>query len=148
MRVKAQLSTHLVNKISGTPSLVLANNCPDQLIVFPSEPCTNRGCAYAIKQNGYMNCTFVAAEAGEHTLDQIGEMMGITREGVRLIEKRGLRKLERALEEQEHVITALRQPNQSSGEDHVVPSRDVAELQNQGDSLRAVNGRKLEQRGG
>jgi len=46
-----------------------------------------------------MNCSFLAAEAGGHTLEAIGEMMGITREGVRLIQIRALKKLRVCLEE-------------------------------------------------
>lgn len=46
-----------------------------------------------------MNCSFVAAEAGGHTLEAIGEMMGITREGVRLIERRAKQKFRAAWDE-------------------------------------------------
>lgn len=46
-----------------------------------------------------MNCSFLAAEAGGHTLEAIGEMLGITREGVRLIQIRALEKLRAGLDE-------------------------------------------------
>ena len=147
MRVKAELNTHLVDLITGKPSLLLAEHCPDQRTVFPFTPCTNRGCAYAVRQKGYMHCSFVAAEAGENTLDQIGEMIGITREGVRLIELRGLRKLKQALREQEDAIASVCQPNPPPGESHIDTACDVAEREDQGDSLRVVHGRKLVQRG-
>ena len=100
MRIKKELDPEKVAEIVGETSHELADKCPDRLVVFPSHPCTNIGCEYAIKQPGYMNCTFVASEAGEHTLEAIGEMMGITREGVRVIEKRAMRKIRAALDQQ------------------------------------------------
>lgn len=48
-----------------------------------------------------MNCTFIAAEVGEHTLEAIGEMMKITREGVRVIEKRAMNKIRAALSQKD-----------------------------------------------
>ena len=147
MRIKKKLNTSLVDQISGTPSIELLDHCPDLLHLFPSSPCTNRGCTYAIRQKGYMNCTFVAAEAGEHTLDQIGKMMELTREGVRLIEKRGLRKIRLALDQLEQENAAVREPDISPGTDNLDTKGHVSERQNQGDSLRAINGRKLAQRG-
>lgn len=81
-------------------SLELTENCPDNRTVFPVTPCTNCGCRYTISQKEYMNCTFIAAESGDHTLEAIGQMLGITREGVRLIEIRAIKKLREAMGEQ------------------------------------------------
>jgi len=145
MRIKKQLNTNRVDQISGTPSIELLEHCPDMRNVFPSKPCTNRGCDYAIKQRGYMNCTFVAAQAGEHTLDQIGEMIGITREGVRLIEKRGLRKLEIALGLVRQDDATLCEPDASAGTNHVIATGDDAECSNKGNRVRALDDRKLAQ---
>ena len=38
-------------------------------------------------------CSFDVAAQGAHTLEEVGEHLGITREGVRQIEKRAFRKL-------------------------------------------------------
>ena len=100
MQVKKTPNEKLVMRLAGKSSLELADKCSDRLVVFPSNPCSNIGCEYSIQQPGYMNCTFVAAEAGgEHSLESIGEMMGITREGVRLIEVRAMKKLRLALDQ-------------------------------------------------
>ena len=100
MQVKKKLDARQVSRITGLTSRELTDKCPDRLVAFPSSPCTNISCEYAIKQPGYKNCTFVAAEAGgEHTLESVGEMMGISREGVRKIEARAMRKLRAALDQ-------------------------------------------------
>lgn len=144
MRTRTELNTHLVNQIAGKPSRLLAENCPDRRVVFPVAPCTNRACPYRIFEKGYMHCTFIAAEAGAHTLEQIGEMIGVTKEGVRLIEIRGLAKLRAAMKEQDHA--SVRQQNSPSGKNHELAARDVAERQNKSDSVRTIHGRKLGQR--
>lgn len=45
-----------------------------------------------------MNCSFLAAQASEHTLSEIGRMMGISRERVRQIESIAIKKLKVRLE--------------------------------------------------
>lgn len=98
MRVKHELDFEGVRLIAGKASMNLAKSCPDGRVTFPERPCTNLGCPYAIKQPGYMNCTYVGSETGnEHTLEAVGEMIGVTREGIRLIEKRALLKIRAAL---------------------------------------------------
>ena len=93
MRVKRNLNTRGGERIKGLTSLELADRCPDDRMVFPNSPCANCGCEYAIDESGYMNCTFVAAEVSDHTLEEIGWKMKISRERVRQIERGALDKL-------------------------------------------------------
>lgn len=146
MKVTKTLNTLRVDLIIGTVSRELAENCPDLRNTFPSDPCTNHGCPYIIREPEYMNCTFVASEAGEHTLDQVGRMIGVTREGARLIEKRGLMKVLLALEEREQdYADTLCEPDASTRSSYVDSEADVSEPQDENHSLRVVDGRKLAQ---
>lgn len=143
MRIKRDLNTRGVERIKGLTSLELAERCPDDRRVFPDSPCTNCGCEYAIGQPGYMNCTFVAAQVSEHTLEAIGEMMGITREGVRLIEIRALKKVRLAIELQEQTengTTTLREQTASSGPDYFEARNQSAKRKNEPDLIPAING--------
>ena len=132
MRVKRKLNTEGVTRLKGLTSMELADKCPDLRAVFPSTPCTNLGCEYAITQAGYMNCTFVAAEASDgHTLEAIGKMMGITREGVRLIEVRAMKKYRSVLEalhqtQDQHEEAALHQSALAAGGDSIDPDSEVS----------------------
>lgn len=146
MQVKKELDHQGVVRIQGQTSRELADKCPDRLVVFPSSPCTNIGCEYSIKQPGYMNCTFVAAEAGgEHTLESVGEMMGISREGVRKIEVRALRKFREALDQESNhearpPILQSRVPPGTNRIDTVGP---IFEYKDSGNQLSARDDREL-----
>lgn len=135
MKRKRKLDLAIVERRKGLTSKELAENCPDSRIVFPSKPCTNVGCEYAIKQTAYLNCTFVAAEAGEHTLEAIGEMMGLTREGVRVIELRALRKVREALHE-----AALHESCVATGSSDLGPNKKVTQRKNRADLVLALDG--------
>lgn len=149
MQVKKTPDARLVTRLAGKSSLELADKCPDRLAVFPSDACTNIGCEYAIHQPGYMNCTFVAAEAGgEHSLESIGEMMGITREGVRLIEVRAMKKLRLALDQRsnqhhEDRPTVL-QPSLATRKNRISAIDSSHKPENPGHQLRSSNGRELD----
>lgn len=152
MRVKRELNTRGVERIKGLTSKELADNCPDLRSVFPLSPCKNFGCEYAINEPGYMNCTFVASEVSEHTLEAIGEMMGITREGVRLIEVRALKKVREAWDklDNDNTLTTedrppVREPELAPRENHVDSDREGTELPDERDSVPAHAGRKLAQ---
>lgn len=146
MRVRKPLDFDLIAKISGSASQLLADRCPDRRATFPDTPCTNLGCDYRIKQRGYMNCTFVASEAGEHTLESIGEMLEITREGVRLIELRALRKIRASFGI--HDEATVQKPNMVA-RTGLKPSYDQeSEPADQCDVVPAYDDRKLEQCGG
>jgi hypothetical protein len=95
VKIKAELHTDEVARIRGLTSLELAERCPDLRTVFPRTPCSNGGCDYSIHERAYMNCMFVASEAGEHTLEAIGKMMGVSKQGVKAIEVRALLKVKR-----------------------------------------------------
>jgi hypothetical protein len=93
-----------------------------------------------------MNCTFVAAEVSDHTLEAIGEMMGITREGVRLIERRALMKVRLAIEQNENDEPALCKQTPSPGEDRIEPRGESIELANKPNGFPDYDGRELAQR--
>lgn len=146
MKIKRKFNTEEVSRIMGHTSQELADRCPDLLQVFPSKPCTNRGCEYAINQSGYMNCSFVAAEAGgEHTLDEIGDALGLTRERVRQIEAVALTKFRLAMARLNDPDASLHQPNLAAGNRGLHAHRELVEPQNQADLLPVVHGRKLAQ---
>ena len=146
MQVKRELNTDEVERIRGSASQELTDRCPDRLVVFPLSPCTNVGCGYSIREPGYMNCSFVAAETGEHTLEAIGEMMGITRAGAHVIQMRAMKKL-RALLKQEkktaHEATTRHKPDDSAGRGDVVPVSKVHKRKNKRNLLPVVDGREL-----
>jgi hypothetical protein len=149
MQVKKTPDERLVTRLAGKSSLELADKCPDRLVVFPSIACSNIGCEYSIQQPGYMNCTFVAAEAGgEHSLESIGEMMGITREGVRLIELRAMKKLRLALDQrlnQHHEDRpTILQPRLAPGPNRISTIDSVHKPKNPSNQLRNRNGRELD----
>jgi len=149
VRIKQDLNTSGVERIKGLTSLELADRCPDDRMVFPLSPCANCGCEYAINEPGYMNCTFVASEVSEHTLEAIGEMMGITREGVRLIQIRALAKVRQAIEDDkqtENDDPSVHEQSPPSGTNHLGASSQSIELANQPNGVPDLNGRKLAQR--
>ena len=59
------------------------------------EVCSDNKCDWYIKNEKHYNCTWVACNFGPFTLEKIGEMMNITRERVRQIEAKALKKLEK-----------------------------------------------------
>lgn len=143
VRIKRKLDLDIADRRKGLTSLELAEHCPDSRFVFPQRPCTNVGCEYAIKQPSYMNCTFVAAECGEHTLEAIGEMMGLTREGVRVIEMRALRKVRRRLSELDETndaASSLHESSVASGAGDFDTRDEVAEPTDEGYIVSAVHG--------
>lgn len=142
VRYKKTPDFSVVERRQGLTSLELAENCPDSRMVFPTRPCTNAGCEYAIKQPAYMNCTFLAAECGEHTLEAIGEMMGLTREGVRVIEMRALRKVREQLQalDRANDDNSLRKSGLAPGTSNLDPELEGTESADQCNLLSLVHG--------
>lgn len=65
--------------------------------------CYHTECCYHLEHRGYgehrlkptRDCALSVANEGEHTVDEVAAVLGISRERVRQIEERALRKLQR-----------------------------------------------------
>ena len=57
--------------------------------------CEDMTCPWKINAENFLNCTWVACKYGPFTLEEVGNMMGVTRERIRQIENQALKKLRR-----------------------------------------------------
>ena len=67
--------------------------CERGLDGYPPDVCDRTSCRWYVRNMYYNNCAWVGYEMGNHTLEEVGFMLGVTRERVRQIEAKALRKL-------------------------------------------------------
>ena len=58
-----------------------------------STPCKNKKCRLWLKCKTNLNCTLLAAKEGPYTLQEIGNLHGLTRMRICQVEKEALRKV-------------------------------------------------------
>jgi Sigma-70, region 4 len=67
--------------------------CERGLDGYPADVCDRTSCRWYVRNMYYNNCAWIGYEMGNHTLEEVGFMLGVTRERVRQIEAKALRKL-------------------------------------------------------
>lgn len=72
---------------------VLSNNTCFNEHASQNTGCRNTGCRHWIKCGAANNCTIIASRRGPKTLQEIGDLCGLTRMRICQIEKSALRKI-------------------------------------------------------
>jgi hypothetical protein len=57
--------------------------------------CEDTLCEWRLKSEKYLNCTWVACNFGPFTLEEVGAMLGVTRERIRQIEAAAIIRLQK-----------------------------------------------------
>jgi hypothetical protein len=58
-----------------------------------ARPCQATQCRYHLSSSPTQTCALDVADAGEHTLEEVADIMNLSRERIRQLEWRALRKL-------------------------------------------------------
>ena len=88
---KTERVQKMVEGLAGKP--VPHMRCERGLAGYPPDVCDMKSCRWYVRNTYYNNCAWVGYEMGNHTLEEVGFMLGVTRERVRQIEAKALRKL-------------------------------------------------------
>ena len=95
LRVWGAAKTERVQKmVEGLASKPVPHmRCDRGLVGYPPDVCDRTTCKWYVRNMYYNNCAWIGYEMGNHTLEEVGFMLGVTRERVRQIEAKALRKL-------------------------------------------------------
>ena len=74
----------------------MMKKCAEACVQY-NESCPCDDCEYWINYEDDLNCSFVCASKGTHTLEEIGLRMGITLVRVKQIEEMAMQKLKKRL---------------------------------------------------